>query len=116
MKLSQTMQRIVELLDKDGVEKRQYRRKLEDITGVSYSGISQWFNGDTKNIEYRHLKAIGDYYKVSAEYLMGIEKNQEKALTAKQQEAIQKVRDFPEEHLHILVAFVDSLSQEDKKN
>ena len=77
MKLSKTMQRIVELLDKDGVEKRQYRRKLEDITGVSYSGISQWFTGETKDINYLHLKAIADYYKVTAEYLMCIDEEKE---------------------------------------
>jgi|DEB0MinimDraft_6_1074348.scaffolds.fasta_scaffold19868_3 transcriptional regulator with XRE-family HTH domain len=73
--MNETLKRIVGLLSKDGIESRQYRRKLESITGVSYSAVSQWFNGDTKEIEYKNLKSIADYYQVDVDYLLGDSKS-----------------------------------------
>lgn len=69
--MNQTLKRIIALLDDRRVPVRQRRRTLEEITGVSYSGVSQWFSGSTKEIEYRNLKAIADHFNVSVSYLMG---------------------------------------------
>lgn len=42
--------------------------------------------------------------------------DQDDAFTPKQQEVIKKIRNFPDEHLYALSAFVDSLTQSNKKN
>lgn len=68
--MNETLRRIVKLLDEQGTPVKQRRRELEAITGASYSAVSQWFNGHTKEITYGNLKKIADHFGVKVEYLM----------------------------------------------
>ena len=85
------------------------QRAMADAIEVNKSYLSQMFSG----------------YPIGEKTARKIEKaagkpslwlDQDGALSPKQLELIQKVRNFPDEHLHILSAFVDSLSQVNKKN
>jgi len=66
-----TLNRITSLLNGADIPKKRHRYKLAEVCGINYSAVAQWFNGETKEIDAKNLKAIADEFNVSVDYLMG---------------------------------------------
>lgn len=61
--------RIEELILKNGIPKRQVRRTIVEITGITKSALVKWFSGDTTHPALQHLILISDFYNTSLEWL-----------------------------------------------
>lgn len=69
--MNKTLERIVGLLKDNDIKKGRQRYELAEICDISYSAVSQWYSGETKEIDYRNLKSIADRFGVTIDYLTG---------------------------------------------
>ena len=84
-------------------------QSMPNVTEINKSYLSQMLNG----------YPIGEKTARKIEKAAGKPElwlDQEDTLSAEHRELIRRIEEFPDEHLHVLSAFVDSLSQIDKKN
>ena len=63
------LNRILLLIESKGVEQQEFARAL----GVSKQTISDWKSGKNKSYT-KYTQQIADYFNVSSDYLLGIEK------------------------------------------
>jgi len=61
--------RIEELILKNGIHKRQVRKTIVEITGITKPALVKWFSGDTTHPALQHLISISDFYNTSLEWL-----------------------------------------------
>lgn len=65
-----TIDRIEELMTKQGIPRRNIKRTLATICDTSYQAVRDWFNGDTKEISPKHLAAIAVKLNTTTDYLI----------------------------------------------
>lgn len=58
-------------MDKEGVPVRKRRSTIMSICNITKSAVQQWYDGTTKNIEYKNLKALADRFDTTVEHLTG---------------------------------------------
>lgn len=63
-----TLQRILELLNRSGLDQKQFTQAL----GISSSAVSEWKKGKTKSYN-KYIYQIAELFNVSAEYLLNKE-------------------------------------------
>lgn len=108
--------------------------RMNDIQKIrleNFKGLLKEFKSKSKAAEKLGFRVsyisqiLSGYRSIGEKTARKVERNsgrphmwldQEEGLSPKQQEVIGKIKNFPDEHLYALSAFVDSLSHSNQKN
>lgn len=66
-----TIDRIIQLLDEQGVPERSRRSLVSKITKASYESVRKWFAGDTQEIGTEYLSRLAKYFNRPVDWFLG---------------------------------------------
>ena len=104
------------------LERNLTQSDVAKAIGTSQRNIGRWENGENEPAAF-YIKALAEYFNVSADYLLGLEDDfgvktvapeQSEEFTASEREMIRKIRAMRKESRELVEQMIDTLAGTDK--